>query len=87
MKTRTITPAVAAADAAAAAGFIVRCADAHDFDPLRAAVADQLVGVAREHRGDVRAIAAAIVGRLPAAIAQAEKMLAGEQMDCNRLRT
>jgi hypothetical protein len=50
-------------------------------------VADLLVDVAREHRGDVAAIAVAIVSRLPAAIAQAEKMLAGEQMDCNRLRT
>jgi len=45
------------------------------------------VGVARAHRGDVRAIAAAIVPRLPAAIAQAEKMLAAEQTDCRRLRT
>ena len=87
MKSRTITPAVAAADAAAAAGFIVRCADAHDYDPLRAAVADLLVGVARAHRGDVRAIAAAIVPRLPAVIAEAEKMLQAEQTDCRRLRT
>ena len=87
MKSRTITPAVAAADAAAAAGYIVRCADAHDFDPLRAAVADLLVGVAREHRGDVAAIAVAIVSRLPAAIAEAERLLQAEQTDCRRLRT
>jgi hypothetical protein len=31
--------------------------------------------------------AAAIVSRLPAAIAQAEKMLQAEQTDCRRLRT
>ena len=87
MKARIITPATAAADCASAAGFIVRLADAHDYDPLRAAVADQLVGVARAHRGDVRAIAAAIVGRLPAVIAEAERLLQAEQTDCRRLRT
>jgi len=87
MTSRTITASTAAADAAAAAGFICRCADPHSFDPLRAAVADQLIDVARAHRGDVQAIAAAIVGRLPAVIAEAERRLQGERANSRRLCT
>ena len=87
MPFRTITASTAAADAACAAGFIVRLADAHNFDPVRAAVADRLVDVARAHGGDLRAIAAAIAGRLPFLIAEAEKMLQAERADSQRIRT